>query len=567
MNKTLLASLVALLVFCTGTARAAPPATFSYSGFLSDSAGNPVASATTLTFRLYTAVTGGSPVFQEAISVVPGNDGYFSAVIGAAGTPLGVGEFQDARFMSVQYAAEAEMAPRIALTSVPSAFSALVVDWNGIGNRPDLNCGGATPFVTGVGQDGQLKCAATPSGSALACGNGEVLKWNGSAWTCSSTSAGTVTSLSAGAGLTGGTITASGTIAVDATAVQTRIGGTCGVGSSIRVINQDGTVSCQAAGAGMVTSVSPAFGGGVAVGGTATAPTVGLQTCGGDGQVLRWNAAFSSWTCASAYSVSATSPLGGSSTATSATISIAKATTTSDGYLAATDFAAFAGKQAAITTGCPAGNAIRVVDPSTGAPTCQAVGSGSVTSVAAGTGLAGGTITTTGTLSVNFAGTGSAASAARSDHSHPVYIHVPMGDFRMANGAPVLTNVTMGPASIPAWQVSGVQEIGAAVVVPVLNANPTVRLTFYNAGATALTIPGTLTSTGIAAGQATPICQWGGPGLGTVIPAGQTVIISASLSSSVCNSGQGIGVGDLFWFGINLSSAPTFHVIGAEVVF
>src|SRR5262245_18527540 len=43
---------------------------------------------------------------------------------------------------------------------------------------------------------------------------------------------------------------------------------------------------------------------------------------------------------------------------------------------------------------------------------------GTVTSVTAGAGLLGGPITTTGSLSVAFAGPGTAATAARSDHNH-----------------------------------------------------------------------------------------------------------------------------------------------------
>jgi hypothetical protein len=49
-----------------------------------------------------------------------------------------------------------------------------------------------------------------------------------------------------------------------------------------------------------------------------------------------------------------------------------------------------------------------------GTVACQAA----VTSVGTGVGLTGGPITSSGTLAVNFAGTGAAATASRSDHNH-----------------------------------------------------------------------------------------------------------------------------------------------------
>jgi hypothetical protein len=55
-----------------------------------------------------------------------------------------------------------------------------------------------------------------------------------------------VTSVTAGTGLTGGTITASGTVAVNTAAIQARVTGTCAAGSSIRTIAADGSVTCQA---------------------------------------------------------------------------------------------------------------------------------------------------------------------------------------------------------------------------------------------------------------------------------------------------------------------------------
>src|SRR5262249_24828852 len=76
---------------------------------------------------------------------------------------------------------------------------------------------------------------------------------------------GTVTSLAQGAGiaLTPRPITASGTIAADATYLQRRVSGTCAVGSSIRAINGDGTVVCESddvGGTGTVTNVATGTG-------------------------------------------------------------------------------------------------------------------------------------------------------------------------------------------------------------------------------------------------------------------------------------------------------------------
>ena len=68
-------------------------------------------------------------------------------------------------------------------------------------------------------------------------------------------SGGYVSSVMAGTGLTGGTITSSGTIAADTTYLQRRVGSTCAVGSSIRAIAADGTVTCQADSIGPANAV------------------------------------------------------------------------------------------------------------------------------------------------------------------------------------------------------------------------------------------------------------------------------------------------------------------------
>ena len=102
-----------------------------------------------------------------------------------------------------------------------------IARWNGSAwaCSSDANSGGT---VTSVGSGTGLAGGPITASGTLSlltgyqlpqgCTNGQVAKSNGSnAWTCASdvSSGGTVTSVTAGNGLTGGTITTSGTIAVD----------------------------------------------------------------------------------------------------------------------------------------------------------------------------------------------------------------------------------------------------------------------------------------------------------------------------------------------------------------
>jgi hypothetical protein len=81
----------------------------------------------------------------------------------------------------------------------------------------------------------------------FACDPEKILRFDGDGIPgCSddANSGGTVTSLTAGAGLVGGTVTGAGTISVNFTSFQARVAGDCAAGSFARAIGADGSVTC-----------------------------------------------------------------------------------------------------------------------------------------------------------------------------------------------------------------------------------------------------------------------------------------------------------------------------------
>jgi hypothetical protein len=163
------------------------------------------------------------------------------------------------------------------------AIGAIDVDATQIQRRVSANCP-AGQYVRLVNQDGTVVCGNDAGGS--------------------------VTSVGTGAGLTGGPITGSGTIAiaaggvngamiqdgsvaaadVDSTQVQRRVNGNCPTGQYVRVVNVDGTVVCGTdvgggGGGGTVTSV--ATGAGLTGGPITASGTIEIATGGVTGAMLQ----------------------------------------------------------------------------------------------------------------------------------------------------------------------------------------------------------------------------------------------------------------------------------------
>jgi hypothetical protein len=200
---------------------------------------------------------------------------------------------------------------------------------------------------------------------------------------------GTVTNVATGLGLTGGPVTSTGTIAADTNYLQRRVSASCAVGSSIRAIAADGTVTCQTdtvGGAGTVTSV----GGGIGINGgpvTSTgalsiAPSLRLpQTCT-NGQFTRYNNASDTWDCVTPVVVT----------------SVETGPGLTGGPITSAGTVGLASTQLLPTTACANGEITKW--NGTAWACAAAASSGSVTSVATGPGLTGGPITSTGTVNL-----------------------------------------------------------------------------------------------------------------------------------------------------------------------
>ncbi len=181
--------------------------------------------------------------------------------------------------------------------------------------------------------------------------SGQVLKWDGNVWSPADDAIGTpgsgdISAVNAGYGLSGGGTSGDVTLAVVTSTIQMRVSGTCPAGSSIRVVNQDGTITCEADD------------------NTLYSAGTGLSLIGNQFSVV------------------------------TSTI------------------------QQRVLGTCGSGNAIRVINQD-GSVTCQPVsGGGDITGVYAGNGLTGGGANGEVTLTVSYAGSGTAPTVAHSDHNH-----------------------------------------------------------------------------------------------------------------------------------------------------
>lgn len=99
------------------------PQVIFYQGYLTDNNGDPINQNHAMTFRIYTALTGGEKRWEEVNSSIPVNRGVFSILLGSQ-NPIPMDIFSDKmRFLEIVIGNET-LSPRQQIASVPYAYTA-----------------------------------------------------------------------------------------------------------------------------------------------------------------------------------------------------------------------------------------------------------------------------------------------------------------------------------------------------------------------------------------------------------------------------------------------------------
>ena len=250
---------------------------FTYQGRLEDASG-PVNNHCDFEFKLFASSGGSDQVGgSQSRNNVPVQDGYFTV----DDLDFGAGAFQgEARWLQVAVRCPAGsgdfelLAPRQELTAAPHALYAKQAPWSGLIGLPAGFADGVdnnTLYTAGsglalTGNQFSVNTSLIQARVNQSCSTGSairVINPDGSV-TCqgvSGTGGGDITAVYAGTGLLGGSESGDATLSADTSYLQRRVSSSCAAGNAIRVINADGTVSCEtddnttySAGAGLTLS-------------------------------------------------------------------------------------------------------------------------------------------------------------------------------------------------------------------------------------------------------------------------------------------------------------------------
>lgn len=306
--------LTMIFILLPTVAAAQVPPKLGYQGRLLKADGKPQTGTVPITFSVLPAETGGAALWTETQpQVALTSDGFFSTVLGEV-VAIGPGVFNGSeRFLEVNVNGTA-LSPRQRINSV--AYALMSTDArNVVGGTVDaasIRVGG-NPVIDGAGKLVGTAAYAAGSGISLSnntislmssCMSGEILRWNGTSWACSTAGA------SSYAAAPGGGLALVGSSGTSFTLLTT-----CSPGQLLKWTGSptnNWACAVDDDSGGSVTAVSaraPLTSSG------GSSPQIGLSSAGcSGGQVLEWTG--TAWACAldddsggTVTAVSATAPL------------------------------------------------------------------------------------------------------------------------------------------------------------------------------------------------------------------------------------------------------------------
>ncbi|MFZ1971190.1 MAG: hypothetical protein WAU65_03370, partial [Candidatus Nanoarchaeia archaeon] len=124
--------LLALIFISLQFVYAAIPQTLGVHGKLTDSSGNALSGNYNIVFNIYNTLSGGTTLYQSAQTITVNSDGTYDAILNNINLT-----FNQSYFLGIKVGNDAEMNPRINLTTSPYSFYAQNVSVSGI--VPDTN--------------------------------------------------------------------------------------------------------------------------------------------------------------------------------------------------------------------------------------------------------------------------------------------------------------------------------------------------------------------------------------------------------------------------------------------
>ncbi len=230
--NTLVGRLLLALVFTLSTqfSLAAVPDGIHYQAYLTDDAGSPIDSDISITFAAYTVDVGGVPLWSQT-ELVSVDTGLFSVVLGNPGNPFPPNLFDTPVFIGLFVAGE-EMLPRRALSSSPYSYKAADADTLTGFTSTDLDqssevasldasvSGLQSDLTTTQGNLASLSNDVSTNTSGIASNTVDIATNDGRLSTLEATG-GDITSVTVGAGLTGGALSGNAPVALAAGGVST----------------------------------------------------------------------------------------------------------------------------------------------------------------------------------------------------------------------------------------------------------------------------------------------------------------------------------------------------------